>query len=431
MTPTSAIETVLARRVWDSRGRPTVEAEIVLASGAVGRAIAPAGASTGSGEALDRRDGGPRLKGRDVQGAIGAVREEIAPALKGLDARDQARVDETMIALDGTPQKSRLGGNALIAVSMAVAHAAAADARLPLWAYLHGDPKGEALLPVPEIQIFGGGAHAARALDLQDLMVVPAGAPALEEGFEWVAEVYDAAGELLAKTRPPMGVADEGGHWPAFESNEDALETLNWAIRTAALSPGRDMFVSVDVAATQLWHEGAYRLASEDRTLATEEFSALLAGWCEAYHILSLEDPFREDDAASFAALQARIGGRVQLIGDDYLVTDVARLKRAVRDKACGAILIKPNQAGTLTETKAALDAAKAAGFGTIVSARSGESEDVTIVHLAVGWGAGQLKVGSFTRSERMAKWNELLRVAEALGERGRWAPQEVFKRWR
>jgi enolase len=408
------IAQVRGRRVWDSRGRPTVEVEVTLEGGAMGRAIAPAGASTGTGEALDLRDGGPAFGGLDVRRAVANVEAEIAPLLRGRDAQDQAGIDRALIALDGTPNRARLGGNAMIATSMAVLHAGAAFRHLPLWRHLAGE--GPVTIPLPEIQIFGGGAHAARRVDVQDFMVVCPGAASFAEALDMTAEVYRAAGEILKARGRAQGVADEGGHWPAFDSNEEALGTLTAAIEGAGFTPGSQVAISLDVAASQFGAGGRYRLALENRELDSEGMIGLLATWLASYPILAVEDPLAEDDPEGFRAFTAAYGDRVQIIGDDFLVTSADRVARAAASRACNAVLIKPNQAGTVTETKAALDRAKADGFGAIVSARSGETEDVTIAHLAVGWSAGQLKVGSFTRSERMAKWNEVLRIEEALG---------------
>jgi enolase len=419
MTATE-IAAVVGRRVWDSRGRPTVEAEVRLAGGASGRAIAPAGASTGSGEAVDRRDGGPRLGGLDVRGAVAAVNGEIAAALRGRDAGDQAGIDGALIALDGTPDKSRLGGNALVATSMATLQAAAAAAGQPLWRHLSGN--GTVRIPLPEIQIFGGGAHAAGRVDIQDVMVVCPGAASFDDALERTAEVYGAAGRLMAERGRLQGVADEGGWWPAFASNEEALDTVMQAIEAAGSRPGEDVALSLDVAASQLGRGGLYRLGLDGRRLDSGEMIDLLEGWVRRYPIVSIEDPLAEDDPEGFAAFTRAVSGRVQVIGDDFLVTRAERVRAAAAARQCTAVLLKPNQAGTVSETRAALEAARAAGFGTIVSARSGETEDVTIAHLAVGWDAGQFKVGSFARSERMAKWNEMLRIEAALGPEARFA---------
>ncbi|MYH28359.1 MAG: phosphopyruvate hydratase [Acidobacteria bacterium] len=416
MTKTSStIDNVSARRVWDSRGRPTVEAEVRLAGGGIGRAIAPAGASTGSGEAIDLRDGGTRLGGYDVTTAVRNVNEEIAPVLHGREVTDQAGLDKALVDLDGTDNRSRLGGNAMIAVSLAALHAAAGTAGLPLWRYLLGD--GPALLPLPEIQIFGGGAHAGRRVDIQDFMVMPVGASTFAEALEWTAEVYLAAGARMARAGRLQGVADEGGYWPAFDTNEEALEFLVRAIEDAGRKPGDDLAISLDVAASEFHEDGRYRLGRDGRAVDRDALIALLIDWVDRYPIASIEDPLAEDDIDGMQRFSAAAGARVQIVGDDYLVTNAGRVEQAARDQACNALLVKPNQAGTVTETRAALDAARAAGFATIASARSGETEDVTIAHLAVGWGAGQLKVGSFARSERMAKWNEVLRIEEALGD--------------
>jgi enolase len=423
----TTIATVKGRRVWDSRGRPTVEAEVHLAGGAIGRAIAPAGASRGSREAVDLRDGGDALAGLDVRLAVEHVSGIIAQRLAGLDAADQAAVDQALIALDGTPNKARLGGNATIAVSMACLHAAAAAYGEPLWRHLaQGRP---VRLPLPEIQIFGGGAHAGRRIDIQDLMVMALSAGSFDEALGVTAEVYRAGGALMQERGLLRGVADEGGFWPAFDSNEEALDMLVRAIERAGYRPGDEIGISLDVAASEFGRNGRYRLALEARELDSLEMCELLMDWCKRYPIVSIEDPLAEDDAAGMGSFTAAMGDRIQIIGDDYLVTSAALVQKAAAQRACNAVLIKPNQAGTLTETHAALRAGQAAGFGTVVSARSGETEDVTIAHLAVGWDAGQLKVGSFARSERMAKWNEVLRIEEALGAAARFAGRAVLHR--
>jgi enolase len=368
----------------------------------------------GSGEAVDLRDGGTRLGGLDVGRAVAAVNGEIAQALNGQDASDQAKIDALLIARDGTPNKARLGGNAIVATSMAVLHAAAAAAALPLWMYLAQGRKVR--IPLPEIQIFGGGAHAARRVDVQDFMVMCPGANSFAQAIEWTAEVYLAAGSLMKQAGKLQGVADEGGYWPAFASNEEALDTLVASIERAGFRPGPEVAISLDVAASEFGKSGHYTLALDDRTLDSNEMIAMLGRWLDTYPIVSIEDPLAEDDAAGFRAFTQAYGDRCQVIGDDYLVTNAARVREAANCGAVTAVLIKPNQAGTVTETRAAFDAGQATRLGTIVSARSGETEDVTIVHLAIGWDAGQLKVGSFSRSERMAKWNECLRIEEALG---------------
>lgn len=424
MTGSTIIE-VFGRRVWDSRGRPTVEVDIELESGAHGRAIAPAGASRGSGEAVDLRDGGDAFGGLDVTGAIAGVNSEIADALIGLDGSEQQEIDQCLIDLDGTENKARLGGNATVAVSMAVAHAAAADAGLPLWRHIGGLQAGP--MPLPEIQIFGGGAHAARRVDVQDFMVIATGAKDYATALDWTAEVYRAAGLVMEDSGLLQGVADEGGFWPAFDTNEAALDALVVAIERAGLTPSDEMSISLDVAASEFGANGVYKLGLEERELDSDGLGELLEGWITRYPIVSIEDPLGEDDEEGLRKFTAAVGDRVQVIGDDYLVTDAGRVKAAGEKGVCNALLCKPNQAGTLSEAKAAAEAAVAAGYGVVVSARSGETEDATIVHLAVGWSAPQLKVGSFARSERMVKWNEGLRVAEHLPGGGRLPPRAVF----
>ena len=421
------IQRVLGRRVWDSRGRPTIETEIHLVCGAIGRAVAPAGASTGSAEAVDKRDGGARLGGFDVMQGINAVNGEITHCLNGCNALDQENIDAQLIELDGTANKSRLGGNALIASSMAVAHAAAAARRQPLWQYLARGHE-RTLLPLPEIQIFGGGAHAGRRVDVQDFMVIAVGAESYAQALEWTAEVYLSAGKIMQEAGLMQGIADEGGYWPAFDSNEQALDFLVRAIERAGLTPGQEMSISLDIAATDFYQDGQYLLARDGKRVDSDALSAMLLQWLERYPIVSIEDPLGEDDHAAMAEFTRAAGDRVEVVADDYICTSAARIEAAAASGACNTALIKPNQAGTLSETRAAFEAAQAAGWESIVSARSGETEDTTIVHMAVGWGAKQLKVGSFARSERMAKWNEGLRVAESLdGEGGKLAPRESF----
>ncbi len=417
---------VHGRRVWDSRGRPTVETEVTLANGARGRAIAPAGASTGSGEALDLRDGGTSFGGLDVMQAVGHINGEIARALRGHDVRDQAGVDQMLIAVDGTPNKARLGGNALVATSMAVLHAAAADADLPLYAYLLRERP--AVMPLPEIQIFGGGVHAGRRVDIQDFMVVAPKARSFAEALEWTAEIYRAAGAMMRERGLLQGVADEGGYWPAFDSNEAALDALVAAIERAGFTPGDEVAISLDVASSEFYRDGSYRLALDGRALDSDAMASMLIDWLNRYPIVSIEDPLAEHDMEGMTRFTKAVGHRVQIVGDDFLVTNATRLRKAAALPACNAILVKPNQVGTISEALAAVEAARDLNWGAIVSARSGETEDVTIVHLAVGWNVPQLKVGSFARSERMAKWNEALRIEEALTGKARFAGSEPFR---
>ena len=416
---------VQGRRVWDSRGRPTVEVDVTLEGGAMGRAIAPAGASRGSAEAVDLRDGGDAFGGLDVRRAIAGIGAEISNVLVGLDSREQEVVDSALVSLDDTENKARLGGNATVAVSMATAHAAANVIGVPLWQYLGGNNAGP--MPLPEIQIFGGGAHAAQRVDVQDFMVIATGAEDFATALDWSAEIYRAAGQIMDEQGLLQGVADEGGYWPAFNTNEAALDNLMMAIERAGLVPGEQVSISLDIAASEFGAAGRYRLGLEKRELDSDALCELLIGWIERYPIVSIEDPLGEDDETGLQKFTAAVGGRVQIIGDDYLVTNAKRVEDAAACGACNALLCKPNQAGTLSEAKAAADAATKAGFGVIVSARSGETEDATIVHLAVGWSAPQLKVGSFARSERMVKWNEGLRVLETLPGGGRLPSRSLF----
>ena len=409
------ITAVRGRRVWDSRGNPTVEAEVELAGGIIGRAIAPSGASRGTREALELRDGGARLGGKDVRTAVQHVGGVIAGALIGRDGTDQAGLDAALVALDPSPLKDTVGGNAMVAVSLAALHAAAAAAGKPLWRHVADLYGRTPSLPLPEIQIFGGGAHAGRRVDVQDFMIMVPGAADFDEVMEVTRGVYFAAGEIMARKGRLAGVADEGGWWPEFDSNEEALETLTEAIHRSGETPGARVVISLDIAASEFGRDGRYRLALDDRELDSGGMIEVLGRWIDAYPIASIEDPLAEDDGEGMRDFTARFGKRLQIIGDDYLVTNAALVEEAIADEACNAVLIKVNQAGTVSEAVATFEAAAKAGWRAVVSARSGETEDVSISHLAVGLGAGQLKVGSFTRSERMAKWNECLRIASAL----------------
>ena len=410
---------VKGRRVWDSRGRATVEAEVIVGRGttalATGRAIAPAGASTGAGEATSI----------DVAKAVQNINTVIRGALRALSVSDQAALDRRLIELDGTADKSRLGANAMVAVSLACAQAAAASMKKPLWRHLAGERR--VALPVPQIQIYGGGAHARGSVDLQDYMVICIGAGSFAEALEWTAQIYAAAGARLAKRGALQGVADEGGWWPSFKSNEEGLSELVGAISDAGLEPGADVGIALDVAASQLYRAGNYHLALEKRVLSAEQLHAMLLRWIERYPIVSIEDPFAEHDVEAMRAFTRAAGDRIQIVGDDFFCTNEKRVRNA---DSCNAVLLKPNQVGTVSETLACWKAAQEKGMRAIVSARSGETEDVSIVHLAVGWGVAQLKVGSFSRSERMAKWNEGLRIEEALGAKALPYPaRKLFKR--
>jgi enolase len=412
----SQIRTVRGRQVWDSRGRPTVEVEVTLASGARGRAIAPSGASTGSREALDKRDGGERLGGYGVNAALASIHGEIASRIKGLDAIDQVGVDAALIALDGTEQKTRLGGNAIVATSSAIAWAAAAAQRIPLWQHLRhlaGLDPAALHLPAPMIQIFGGGRHAGNRIDIQDFLALALGATSFAEATEWIAEVYMAAAKSMAQKGRLHGVADEGGVWPDFAANEDGLDLLTRAIEDAGFRPGIDVGIALDIAASSFAVPAGYRLALEGRTLSALEMIDLLARWVATYPIVSLEDPLGEDDDDGFVEITQRLGKSIQIIGDDYLTTNSGRIQRAAALHACNSVLLKSNQCGTLTELIEASNLARSLGWNTIQSGRSGESEDVTLSHLAVGLLSDQIKVGSMTRSERTAKWNEVIRIEE------------------
>ena len=426
MTP-FAIKSIFARRVWDSRGRPTVEAEVILNDGSLGRAIAPAGASKGTREALELRDGGDRFGGLDVMRAVGHVNGEISNALVGTKADNQSVLDQALIDLDGTLNKSRLGANATLAVSMAAAHAMAAASGMPLYRYLGNGKIGR--LPMPQIQIFGGGAHAGRRVDVQDFMVVCPGATSFAQALEWTAEVYRHAGLMMAQRGSLFGVADEGGWWPDFSSNEQALEMLVLAIERAGFIPGDQVAIALDIAASEFGRQGQYRLGLESRELDSDGMIEMLLRWVEKYPIVSIEDPLAEDDSVGFSRFTQAIGHRLQIVGDDFLVSNSSLIREAANLGAANTVLLKPNQRGTLSETLQAWRVAQELGYSAIVSARSGETEDTTIVDLAIGWNVGQLKVGSFARSERMVKWNHALRIEEQLGSQARFAGSSVFRK--
>jgi enolase len=401
---------VTARRVWDSRGIPTVEVEITTESGARGRGLAPAGASTGSGESLELRDGGPALGGKDVSRAVQLVAERVAPALRGRDVRDQAGADAILKALDADPA-DRIGGNTTTAASLAVLHSAAASRGIPAWALLDPAPR---TIPRPQIQILGGGAHAAQRTAVQDFMVMPLSATTIQDAFIHVAEVYRAVGDVLATRGPRRGVADEGGHWPEVTGTEDALDVLIAGIERAGLTPGIDMGISLDIAATQFGDPAGYRV--DGRVYSTSEWIAELSGLCRAYPVVTIEDPAGEDDTEGMRLAVASMGTDAVVVGDDYLVTDAARIDAAAAADAVQAVLVKVNQVGTVSGAQRAVETARAHGLAVIVSARSGETEDLSVSHLATGWSADIVKVGSITRGERTAKWNELIRIDDALG---------------
>lgn len=422
------IAAVRAFQIFDSRGNPTVEVEMVLDGGIVGRGLVPSGASTGQFEALERRDGDPaRFRGRSVYRAIAAVETELGDAVRGRDVFDQEGIDAALIECDGTANKSRLGANALLGVSMAAAQAAAAARGLPLYAALGPGT----LLPLPEIQILGGGAHAAWRTDVQDFLLVATGARTYEETLEITFNVYHAAGEIMRRRGKLHGVADEGGWWPDFSTNEEAFGVLVEAIETCGYRPGPDAAISLDIAASDLYRDGRYHFRLERRSFASDEFVELMARWCRDYPVVSLEDPVADTDWAGWAAARAALGARVQLVGDDLFTTNLERIEEGIRRDAANAVLIKLNQIGTVSETVRAIRRTQEAGWLPVVSARSGETEDAFIAHLAVATDAGQLKVGSFARSERMVKWNEVLRIARHLGPRARFDGAGIFRRLR
>ncbi|MGD0521057.1 MAG: phosphopyruvate hydratase [Terracidiphilus sp.] len=417
------ITSIEAWQIYDSRGVPTVEAEVTLANGIRGRGLAPSGASTGQFEAIELRDGDPRrFRGKSVFKAIANIQNEIAPALCGAIVFEQAALDKKLIELDGTPNKSRLGANAILPVSMALANAAAAARNQPLHAYL-GQGQGT-LLPVPEIQIIGGGAHANWRTDVQDFLLIAIGARNFEQVMEITHNVYHAAGDILRERNKYFGIADEGGFWPEFARNEDALELLVEAIRRAGYTPGREAAIALDIAASDLYNEETkrYSFNLEQRTFTSGEFCALMADWCNRFPIVSIEDPMADTDWEGWRAIMEKLGKSIQIVGDDLFTTNVQRIRKGIENKAANAVLIKLNQIGTVTETIEAIRLTQAAGWQPIVSARSGETEDAFISHLAVATNAGQLKVGSFSRSERMVKWNEILRIQRDLGARAKFA---------
>ena len=408
------IETIIAREVLDSRGNPTVEAEVLLESGYRGRAIVPSGASTGSHEALELRDGDQRYGGKGVLKAVKNVNEIIAPALEGMNADEQGLLDHAMLDLDGTPNKGRLGGNAILAVSLASARAAAEALDVPLYRYLGGS--NARTLPVPMMNLINGGAHADNSVDFQEFMVMPVGAPSFREALRYGAETFHALKKVLSGRGYNTNVGDEGGFAPDLSSNEEALEVLLEAIQKAGYEPGKDIMIALDPAVTELYKDGAYHLESEGRTLSSEEMVDFWADWAGRYPIISIEDGLAEDDWDGWKLLTATIGDKVQLVGDDLFVTNPERLQRGIDTGVGNAILVKVNQIGTLTESMDAIELAKRNRYGTIISHRSGESEDNFIADLAVATNAGQIKTGSASRSDRIAKYNQLLRIEDQLG---------------
>ena len=423
-----AIRRVHAREILDSRGNPTIEVEVTLDNGTRGTAAVPSGASTGTHEAVELRDGdASRYGGKGVLRAVANVRGAIAEAVVGRDAADQAGLDQALIDLDGTANKGRLGANALLGVSLATAHAAAAAAGEPFYRYLGGATA--VTLPVPMVNILNGGRHVEGGTDFQEFMILPWGAATFGQAIRWAAEIFHALGTVLLERGLPTAVGDEGGYGPALSSNESAVELVVEAIGRAGYRAGDQVAIALDPAASELFVEERYRLATEERSLRSDELIELWADWTDRYPIVSLEDGLAEDDWAGWTDLTARLGDRVQLVGDDLLVTNRERLERAIAERAANAILVKVNQVGTLTEAMAAVRAAEAAGWGAVISHRSGETEDTTIADLAVALGTGQIKTGSMSRSERTAKYNRLLRIEEELGERAVYAGRSPFSR--
>jgi enolase len=411
----SIIEFVLGRQVIDSRGNPTVEAEVMLDTGATGRAIVPSGASTGRFEAVELRDGGEEWGGKGVATAVASVNEEIADAIEGLDGLDQRTIDTVMLDLDGTDDKSRLGANAVLAVSLAVAKAAADELGVPLFRSIGG--ANAHVLPVPMMNVINGGAHADNNIDFQEFMVMPVGAASYSEGLRWGVETYHVLKSVLGERGRSTAVGDEGGFAPDLESNEAALALLVEAIERAGLTPGEDVALAMDTACTELFADGVYRLPAEGRSLDSTEMVELMVDLCDRYPIVSIEDALAEDDWEGWALLTRRLGDRIQLVGDDLFVTNAVRLARGIESGVANSILVKVNQIGTLTETLDTVDLATRSGYTSVISHRSGETEDVTIADLAVATNAGQIKAGAPARSDRVAKFNQLLRIEEHLGE--------------
>jgi len=422
----ASIEAIHARQILDSRGNPTVEVEVALDDGTAGRAGVPSGASTGAFEAVELRDGGEEYGGKGVQKAVQGVIDEIQPELLGYDADDQRLVDQAMIDLDRTPDKSRLGANAIVGVSMAVARAAAESAGLPLFRYL-GGPNAH-LLPVPQMNILNGGAHADNSVDVQEFMILPIGAATFAEALRWGAETYHALKSVLKQHALSTGVGDEGGFAPDLKHNRAALDLIVEAIGNAGFTPGLDVALGIDAAATEFYHDGAYTFEGGSRT--TAEMTRTYADWLDAYPLVSIEDPLAEEDWAGWRELTAEVGDRVQVVGDDIFVTNPERLGRGISEHVANALLVKVNQIGTLTETFEAASLAERNGYRCVISHRSGETEDTTISDLAVALNCGQIKTGAPCRSERVAKYNQLLRIEELLDDAAAYAGAGAFPRF-
>ncbi|MHB1299859.1 MAG: phosphopyruvate hydratase [Burkholderiales bacterium] len=422
----SAIIDIIAREILDSRGNPTVEADVLLESGVLGRASVPSGASTGTKEAVELRDeDASRFMGKGVLKAVENVNTEISEAIIGLDAAEQAFIDKTLIDLDGTDNKSRLGANAILAVSMAVAKAAAEESGLPLYRYLGG--AGSMTMPVPMMNVINGGAHANNSIDMQEFMIIPVGAQSFREALRCGAEVFHSLKKLIDAKGMPTTVGDEGGFAPSLESNEAALQLIVKAIEIAGYLPGSDVAIGIDCASSEFYRNGKYELASEGLSLSAEEFCDYLATWVDKYPIISIEDGMAETDWEGWKLLSKRLSASVQLVGDDIFVTNTKILKEGIRQEIANSVLIKINQIGTLSETFAAIELAKRSGYTSVVSHRSGETEDTTIADIAVATNAMQIKTGSLSRSDRLAKYNQLLRIEEDLGDMAIYAGREAF----
>ncbi len=429
MASETAIVEIKAREILDSRGNPTIEVDVRLSGGASGRAAVPSGASTGAHEALELRDGDPRrYGGKGVLKAVANVTGIIAANLKGADAADQAGLDQRLIALDGTENKSRLGANAMLGVSLAAAYAAAAAKGLPLYRYLGKDAH---LMPVPMMNILNGGSHADSSVDMQEFMIVPIGAPSFAEALRIGAEVFHALAGILKKRGHSTNVGDEGGFAPNLKTNEEPIEVILEAIAKAGYRPGDDVSLALDPASSEFYENGKYVFARSDKkSRGAEEMVRFYADWLDRYPIVSIEDGLAEDDWNGWKLLNGELGGRVQLVGDDIFVTNPKRLERGIKERAANSILIKLNQIGTVTETLNTIEIARAANYSAVISHRSGETEDTTIADLAVATGVGQIKTGSLSRGERLAKYNRLLRIAEELGERAEYPGAKMFARW-
>jgi enolase 1/2/3 len=422
----SAIAKIIAREVLDSRGNPTIEAEIVTESGAVGSAMVPSGASTGIREALELKDGDEnRYLGRGVLNAVENIHTEISSVVVGMDVTDQAGVDQAMINLDGTPNKAKLGANAILAVSMATAHAAANEKGIPLYEYLGGD--GPLVMPVPMMNIINGGAHADNSVDIQEFMILPVGASSIREAVRYGTEIFHALKSVLSAKGLSTTVGDEGGFAPNLSSNEEAIEVILEAIEKAGFKAGEDILLGLDVASSEFYEDGKYNLASENKVLSAEEFIDFLAPWFDKYPLITMEDGMAEDDWDGWRLMSDKFAKNVQLVGDDLFVTNTEILKQGIDKNIANSILIKVNQIGSLTETIAAINMAKEAGYTAVVSHRSGETEDTTIADLAVATSCGQIKTGSLSRSDRVAKYNRLMKIEDQLGDRASYPGKDTF----